>query len=189
MDLSAILNAFFYLSPIFTLFLRIVSDFQIIETNILSPHKLSHLFNDSCCQKHSQLHSCLCIPAVPSALGLAEVVGQIWQEIVSVKITLAISHTLPLTSPVTDFNTGKGTGPWSREGMQTPDSDRSLQLHQEKYNMKFLWWHCLSGKGVMWAWVQVDKLTPLAERTQPLPFHKGDTTDIFICSVLKSCSD
>lgn len=40
MDLSAILNAFPYLSPVFTLFLRIVFDFQIIYTNILSPDKV-----------------------------------------------------------------------------------------------------------------------------------------------------
>lgn len=32
-------------------------------------------------------------------------------------------------------------------------------------------------------WVQVDKLIPLAERTQPLPSHKEDITeDVFICS-------
>lgn len=96
-----------------------------------------HLFNDSCRQKRSQLHPWHCIPAVPPALHLAEVVGQIWQETISVKISpqnpiLCLS---PLTSPVIDFSTGKGTGPWSRdklwEGMQTAGSDRSLQWHQE----------------------------------------------------------
>lgn len=136
-----------------------------------------HLFNVSCFQKRSQPHSWLSVPAVPSALDLAEVVGQIWWKTTSVKTTTK-SHSLPVPSdsPVVGFSPGKGTGPWSRDRLrertQTAGSDRSLRWHQGKCNVKFLWWHSLSGKGVMWTWVQADKLTPLAERTQPLPSHK-----------------
>lgn len=114
--------------------------FRLYKQTSLVPIRcglVSHLFNDSCCQKCSQLHSWHCIPAVPSALDLAEVAGQICKETISVKIppqnpTPCLS---PLISPVIDFSTGKGTGLWSRdklwEGMQTAGSDRSLQLHHE----------------------------------------------------------
>lgn len=89
-----------------------------------------HLFNDSCFQKRSQPHSWLSVPAVPSALDLAEVVGQIWWKTTWVK-TATKSHSLPVPSdsPVVGFSPGKGTGPWSRdrlrEGTQTAGSDRA----------------------------------------------------------------
>lgn len=70
-----------------------------------------HLFNDSCFQKRSQPHSWLSVPAVPSALDLAEVVGQIWWKTTSVK-TATKSHSLPVPSdsPVVGFSPGKGRG-------------------------------------------------------------------------------
>lgn len=84
-----------------------------------------HLFNDSCCQKHSQLHSWHCIPAVLSA-SCRDAWPNLTGNYLS-KNTPTKSHTLPVPSdqPSHWFQHGQGDKLWG--GMQTAGSDRNRE--------------------------------------------------------------
>lgn len=140
--------------------------FRLYKQTSLVPIRCSlvlHLLNDSCCQKCSQLHSWHCIPAVPSALDLAEVAGQIWQETISVKIPPQDPIPCPLWPAHHPFQhrqgdrtveqgqtVGGSTNCWFQQKPAAAPGKYNISMTLYiKYKVKFLWWHSLSGKGVM----------------------------------------